>query len=279
MERIEVEKLKYRYPLNETNALDDVSFTISEGEFIGIIGENNAGKSTLCQALVGLVPHFYKGLYDGKVMICGKNVRDSSVSELSENVGLAFQNPFTQVTGAKVTVYEEVAFGLENLGIPRDEMEKRVTEALELLGISEYRDRNPFDLSGGQMQRVALAGVIAMKPDVIILDEPTSQLDPKGSEEVFQAVQQLSEKGMTIIMVEHKMEKIAAYSDRVMLLSNGKVVDFATPHEIFSREDIHDYGVIEPVYTQVAKGLGLTLENGLYPVRVTELSQLMKGER
>ncbi|MDF0480343.1 energy-coupling factor ABC transporter ATP-binding protein [Vagococcus sp. PNs007] len=279
MERIEVEKLKYRYPLTETNALDDVSFTISEGEFIGIVGENNAGKSTLCQALVGLVPHFYKGLYDGKVMVCGKNVRESSVSELSENVGLAFQNPFTQVTGAKVTVYEEVAFGLENLGIPRDEMEKRVTEALELLGISEYRDRNPFDLSGGQMQRVALAGVIAMKPDVIILDEPTSQLDPKGSEEVFQAVQQLSEKGMTIIMVEHKMEKIAAYSDRVMLLSNGKVVDFATPHEIFSREDIHDYGVIEPVYTQVAKGLGLILENGLYPVTVTELSQLMKGER
>ena len=279
MDRKELEKLKYRYPLTETNALDDVSFTISEGEFIGIVGENNAGKSTLCQALVGLVPHFYKGLYDGKVMICGKNVRESSVSERSENVGLAFQNPFTQVTGAKVTVYEEVAFGLENLGIPRDEMEKRVTEALELLGISEYRDRNPFDLSGGQMQRVALAGVIAMKPDVIILDEPTSQLDPKGSEEVFQAVQQLSEKGMTIIMVEHKMEKIAAYSDRVMLLSNGKVVDFATPHEIFSREDIHYYGVIEPVYTQVAKGLGLTLENGLYPVTVTELSQLMKGER
>ena len=279
MERIEVENLKYRYPLTDTNALDDVSFTISEGEFIGVIGENNAGKSTLCQALVGLVPHFYKGLYDGKVMICGKNVRESSVSDLSENVGLAFQNPFTQVTGAKVTVYEEVAFGLENLGIPRDEMSKRVTEALELLGISEYRDRNPFDLSGGQMQRVALAGVIAMKPDVIILDEPTSQLDPKGSEEVFQAVQQLSEKGMTIIMVEHKMEKIAAYSDRVMLLSNGKVVDFATPHEIFSREDIHDYGVIEPVYTQVAKGLGLILENGLYPVMVTELSQLMKGER
>ncbi|CAM3313115.1 energy-coupling factor ABC transporter ATP-binding protein [Vagococcus fessus] len=279
MERIEVENLKYRYPLTDTNALDDVSFTISEGEFIGVIGENNAGKSTLCQALVGLVPHFYKGLYDGKVMICGKNVRESSVSDLSENVGLAFQNPFTQVTGAKVTVYEEVAFGLENLGIPRDEMSKRVTEALELLGISEYRDRNPFDLSGGQMQRVALAGVIAMKPDVIILDEPTSQLDPKGSEEVFKAVQKLSESGMTIIMVEHKMEKIAAYSDRVMLMSNGKIIDFATPHEIFSRDDIQDYGVIEPVYTQVAKGLGITLENGLNPVTVDELSQLMKGER
>ena len=279
MERIEVEKLKYRYPLTDTNALDDVSFTISEGEFIGVIGENNAGKSTLCQALVGLVPHFYKGLYDGKVMICGKNVRESSVSDLSENVGLAFQNPFTQVTGAKVTVYEEVAFGLENLGIPRDEMSKRVTEALELLGISEYRDRNPFDLSGGQMQRVALAGVIAMKPDVIILDEPTSQLDPKGSEEVFKAVQKLSESGMTIIMVEHKMEKIAAYSDRVMLMSGGKIVDFATPHEIFSRDDIQEYGVIEPVYTQVAKGLGITLDNGLYPVTVDELSQLMKGER
>lgn len=279
MERIEVENLKYRYPLTDTNALDDVSFTISEGEFIGVIGENNAGKSTLCQALVGLVPHFYKGLYDGKVMICGKNVRESSVSDLSENVGLAFQNPFTQVTGAKVTVYEEVAFGLENLGIPRDEMSKRVTEALELLGISEYRDRNPFDLSGGQMQRVALAGVIAMKPDVIILDEPTSQLDPKGSEEVFKAVQKLSESGMTIIMVEHKMEKIAAYSDRVMLMSNGKIIDFSTPHEIFSRHDIQEYGVIEPVYTQVAKGLGIRLENGLYPVTVDELSLLMKGER
>lgn len=273
-----VEDLKYRYPLAEDLALRGISFEVMQGEFIGVIGENGSGKSTLCQALVGLVPHFYKGAYGGKVVSCGMEVRKSDVAQIATKVGLVFQNPFTQITGSKLTVYEEIAFGLENIGIKRSEMKHRIKYALELLGIYEFKDKNPFDLSGGQMQRMAIAGIIAMKPDVIVLDEPTSQLDPQGSEEVFQAVQNLSYEGMTVIMVEHKVEKIAAYSDKVLLLSDGKLVDFDTPEKVFSRSDLYKHGVSPPVYTRIAKNLGLKNKNGLYPVTIEEFSRYLGQE-
>ncbi|MGD8190475.1 energy-coupling factor ABC transporter ATP-binding protein [Brevibacillus ginsengisoli] len=271
MKKITVENLKYKYPLTEKLAIDDLSFDVEQGEFIGIIGRNLSGKSTLCQALVGLVPHFYQGAYGGKVLIDGLEVKTSTISDLSLKVGIVFQNPFTQVTGSKLTVYEEIAFGLENIGVPRKEMMERIDSALHLLNIYPYRDRHPFDLSGGQMQRMAIASIIAMKPDIIVLDEPTSQLDPQGSEEVFRAIQSLSHQGMTVIMVEHKMEKIAQYCNRVMLLDHGKLIDFDTPEKIFSREDLGGYGVTEPVYTKVCKALQIKKVNSSsYPVTLNE---------
>lgn len=278
MKELIVEDLKYRYPQTEDLALKGISFEVNRGEFIGIIGKNGSGKSTLCQALVGLVPHFYKGAYGGKVIACGKEVRKSSVAEMATKVGLVFQNPFTQITGSKLTVYEEIAFGLENLGIERIEMKRRIEYAMDLLGISELKEKNPFDLSGGQMQRLAIAGIIAMEPDIIVLDEPTSQLDPQGSEEVFQAVQNLSRQGMTVIMVEHKMEKIADYSDKVLLLSDGKLVDFDTPKRIFSKSNLNEYGVNPPIYTKIAKNLKITDNKGLYPVTIEEFSRYL-GQR
>lgn len=276
MARIRAQNLKYKYPLTDKLALDDLSFTIEPGEFIGIIGRNNAGKSTLCQALVGIIPNFYKGAYGGKIFLDDLEVAASPISEVCKKAGIVFQNPFNQVTGSKLTVYEEISFGLENMGLPREEMIERIDYSLELLGISRFRDRNPFDLSGGQMQRMAIAGIIAMKPEIIILDEPTSQLDPQGSEEVFQAVQTLSQEGITILMVEHKMEKIAAYSDRVMLLDGGKVVDFDTPQRIFSRSDLESYGVVPPAFTQICKKLGIRdAATGCYPVTLEEAQQTM----
>lgn len=267
MKKIIVENLKYKYPLQEKLALKDLSFQVEEGEFIGIIGKNLSGKSTLCQALVGLVPHFYKGGFGGRVQVAGIDTMKCDISEIASKVGIVFQNPFTQVTGSKLTVYEEVAFGLENLGIPREDMKKRIDYALELLDIYKYKDRNPFQLSGGQMQRMAIASIIAMKPEIIVLDEPTSQLDPKGSEEVFTAIQTLSKEGITVIMVEHKMEKIARYCDRIMLLSYGEIIDFDLPEKIFSREDLEEYGVVAPVFTRICKGLDLkNVENQLYPI-------------
>ena len=279
-----VEHLKYKYPLTEKLALDDLSFKVEPGEFIGIIGANGAGKSSLCQALVGLVPHFYKGAYGGHVLIDGVNVEKSHVAEICQKVGIVFQNPFNQVTGSKLTVYEEIAFGLENMGLERSEMKKRIDEALNLLDITKYKDREPFDLSGGQMQRMAIASMIAMQPEILILDEPTSQLDPEGSEEVFRAVQSLAKQGMTIIMVEHKMEKIAKYSDRVILLHEGHLVDFDTPQKIFSRDDLEQYGVNAPVFTRISKALQLTvLGTNLYPVTLEETTALMdaykKGDK
>ena len=189
---------------------------------------------------------------------------------------MVFQNPFNQVTGSKLSVYEEIAFGLENFGIPRDEMKRRIDDSLELLDIAKYKDRAPFDLSGGQMQRMAIASIIAMQPEVIVLDEPTSQLDPQGSEEVFKAVAKLSQKGITVIMVEHKIEKIAAYSDRVMLLDDGKLVDINTPQEIFSRDDLMEHGVSAPAYTRICKELGLKVPGtDYYPVTLEEARELL----
>ena len=277
MANIKVEHLKYRYPLTEDLVLKDISFTIAPGEFIGIIGENNAGKSTLCEALVGIIPTFYRGAYGGKIWVDDIEVAKSSISSVCRKIGIVFQNPFNQVTGSKLTVYEEIAFGLENMGLPKEEMIERIDYSLNLLDIYKYKDRNPFDLSGGQMQRMAIASIIAMRPEVIILDEPTSQLDPQGSEEVFRAVQSLSHEGITIIMVEHKMEKIAAYSDRVMLLNAGKLIAFDTPQKIFSIENIGDYGVTVPIYTQICKKLNIKNEKtGCYPVTLEEAENALQ---
>lgn len=276
MEKIVVENLKYKYPLTDKLALNDISFKVEQGEFIGIIGKNSSGKSTLCQSLVGLIPHFYKGAYGGKVLVCNMEVLNSSISDIVKKVGIVFQNPFTQITGSKLSVYEEISFGLENLGVPRSDMIQRIDYSLKLLDIYKYKDRSPFELSGGQMQRVAIASIISMNPDIIILDEPTSQLDPQGSEEVYKAIQKLSLEGKTVIMVDHKMEKIAQYASKVMLLSEGKMVEFDVPAKVFSRDDLEKYGVTAPVYTKIGRGLNLKNENtGFYPITLEETYDLV----
>lgn len=277
MSLIEVKDLKYRYPGTTQLALDGVSFTVEKGEFIGIAGENGAGKSSLSQALLGLIPQFYKGAYGGSVTVCGMDARSTPVSELCRHVGLVFQNPFNQLSGAKDTVYDEVGYGLQNLGFPPEEIRTRVESVLRCFGIWEYRDRNPFDLSGGQLQRVAICSVLAMKPDVLILDEPTSQLDPEGSEEVFHTVDELTKMGITIIMIEQKIEKLAGYCDRVLLMHQGHVVDYDTPRRIFSREDLYDLGVNPPAYTRFARANALVFEDGTLPVTHAETLERVKA--
>ena len=276
MSEIIIENLRYRYPHAKKLALDGLNFSVEKGEFIGVIGENGAGKSTLSQAIMGLVPQFYKGAYGGKVIVDGIEAGKTPVSQLCGHVGLVFQNPFNQLSGAKDNVYEEVAFGMQNLGIPAEEMKERVENALKLLDIWQYRDRNPFDLSGGQMQRVAIASVLVMRPDVMILDEPTSQLDPEGSDEVFRAVETLTNSGITILMIEQKIEKLAAYCDRILLLHGGKQIAFDTPQKVFSMPDLADYGIQEPAFTRICKAEHVTLPDGTYPVTVEEAAGVLK---
>ena len=278
MSVITVENLRYRYPHAKELALDGLDFSVEKGEFIGIIGENGAGKSTLSQALMGLVPQFYKGAYGGTVMVDGIEAGRTPVAQLCGHVGLVFQNPFNQLSGAKDNVYEEVAFGMQNLGVPAEEMKGRVEEALKLLDIWQYRDRNPFDLSGGQMQRVAIASVLVMRPDVMILDEPTSQLDPEGSDEVFKAVETLTGSGITILMIEQKIEKLAAYCDRILLLHRGKQIAFDTPQKVFSMPDLNNYGIQAPAFTRICKAEGVTLADGTYPVTVEEAAGVLKAK-
>ena len=279
MSVITVENLRYRYPHAKELALDGLDFSVEKGEFIGIIGENGAGKSTLSQALMGLVPQFYKGAYGGTVMVDGIEAGRTPVAQLCGHVGLVFQNPFNQLSGAKDNVYEEVAFGMQNLGVPAEEMKNRVEEALKLLDIWQYRDRNHFDLSGGQMQRVAIASVLVMRPDVMILDEPTSQLDPEGSDEVFKAVETLTGSGITILMIEQKIEKLAAYCDRILLLHKGKQIAFDTPQKVFSMPDLNNYGIQAPAFTRICKAEGVTLADGTYPVTVEEAAGVLREKR
>ena len=275
---LEVEHLKYRYPHTKKLALDDISFTAEKGEFIGIIGENGAGKSTLSQAFCGLVPQFYKGAYGGKVTVDGIDAATTPTAELCKKVGLIFQNPFNQLSGAKDTVWDEVAFGLENFGVPAEQIHERLDKVLHQLDIWQFREKNPFDLSGGQMQRVAIASVLAMEPEILLLDEPTSQLDPQGSEEVFHTVELLAKTGITIFMIEQKMEKLASYCDKILLLHEGKQIDFDTPEKIFSRPDLANLGICPPYVTRYCIEQNLFRLDGTYPVTMEDVKRVLKRD-
>jgi energy-coupling factor transport system ATP-binding protein len=250
---VEIENLTYRYPYSDRPALRDLSLQIEEGEFVAIIGANGAGKSTLCYALTGFVPHFFQGEMQGGVHIAGLETREHTLEDIVLVAGLVFQNPFNQMTGARFTVYEEVAFGLENLSVPREEMRRRVDRALALAGITDLADRSPYALSGGQQQRVALASMLVMEPKLLVLDEPTSQLDPVGSREVFAVIREMSRQGVTIVMAEHKLEWVATFADRVIALAEGQVILSGSPGEVLTSPLLETYHIGQTRYTAVAR--------------------------
>ena len=281
----ELKNVTYKYPLTEKPALQNVSLQINEGEFVAVVGPNGAGKSTLCYTLAGFVPHFFKGELTGTVQVDGSDLQSSTLNEWVLTVGLAFQNPFNQISGAKYTVFEELAFGLENIGIPREEMIARVEETMKLTGISDLADRSPYSLSGGQQQRVALTSILVMQPKVLVLDEPTSQMDPVGTREVFGVVRALAQRGMTVIMAEHKVEWIARFADRVVALHEGKVLLEGKPSEVLTSDLLAEKGFGISRYTSVARKareLGLWRMETL-PVTLDEAVKgfipLPRGER
>ncbi len=259
---IELRDVTYKYPLTNPPALTEVNLEVREGEFVAVIGPNGAGKSTLCYTLAGFIPHFFKGELQGTVTVAGLETKASTLNQWVLNVGLAFQNPFNQISGAKFTVYEEVAFGLENLGLPREEIKERVEEALKLNGISELAERSPYSLSGGQQQRVALTSILVMQPKVLVLDEPTSQMDPAGTREVFGLIRALAERGMTVIMAEHKIEWVATFADRVVALYEGRILLDGKPGDVLTSEDLLGKGFGISRYTSVARE---ALKRGLWP--------------
>jgi len=250
---VTLQNVTYKYPITEAPALTDINLEVNEGEFIGVIGPNGAGKSTLCYTIAGFVPHFFKGEITGSIEVAGKESCRSTLSEWVLNVGLAFQNPFNQISGAKYTVFEEIAFGLENIGVPRDEMKHRVAEAMKLTGITGLADRSPYSLSGGQQQRVALTSILVMQPKVLVLDEPTSQMDPIGTREVFSTIHAMAESGMTVILVEHKVEWIAKFTDRVVALHEGRILLDGKPQDVLTSDLLLDKGFGISRYTSVAR--------------------------
>lgn len=277
MALIEVHGVTYTYPTTEIPALKNIDLQIKEGEFLAIVGSNEAGKSTLCYTLSGFVPHFFRGQLEGEVYVGDMNLKESNLSEWVLNVGLVFQNPFNQISGSKFTVFEEIAFGLENLGIPRQEMIERVERAMARTKISDLADRSPYSLSGGQQQKVALTSILVMEPKVMVLDEPTSQLDPIGTREVFQIIKEMSQSGITVVMTEHKIEWVAEFADRVIALDAGEILVQGLPQQVLTNPLLPKRGIGISRYTLVAQQAN---EEGLWeknvPLPVT-ISQALAG--
>lgn len=262
MAMIDLRAVTYYYPHTATPALQDVTLQVEEGEFVAVIGANGAGKSTLGYAVTGFVPHFFQGELQGDVTVAGLQTRDQGLEELMLVAGLVFQNSANQISGAKFTVFEEIAFGLENLGVERDEMRRRVGEVMALTDIAALAERSPYSLSGGQQQRVALASILVMAPKVLVLDEPTSQLDPIGSREVFTAIRNLTRQGMTVLMAEHKLEWVATFADRVLLLAGGRIVLDGPPEQVLVSPELAKHAVGQTSYTVAARQ---SAERGLWP--------------
>jgi len=277
---VNLQNVTYKYPLTDSPVLQNINLQVNEGEFVAVIGPNGAGKSTLCYTLAGFVPHFFKGELTGTIELAGRESSQSTLSEWVLNVGLAFQNPFNQISGAKYTVFEEIAFGLENIGVPRNEMKERVEEAMKLTGIADLADRSPYSLSGGQQQRVALTSILVMQPKVLVLDEPTSQMDPIGTREVFGVIRTMAEKGMTVVLVEHKVEWIANFADRVIALHEGQIILDGKPSDVLTSETLPDKGFGISRYTSVArKAKEINIWNGFdLPVTLDEAVEGFKNE-
>ena len=231
-----IENVNYKYPLEEKQALKNINIEIKKGEFWAVIGKNGSGKTTFCNMLRRFVPDFYKGELTGTITLEDKELKDYSQKELVQKIGFVFQNPFTQISGVKDTVFDEIAYGLENLGLDKEEIISKVEKILKLLEIEKLRDRNPYDLSGGQKQRVALASIIAMNPDILVIDEPTSQLDPKGTEDIFKIINLMANEGKTIILVEHKLELIAEYAQNIIVLDEGEIILSGKAEEVLNNK-------------------------------------------
>ena len=253
---IEVRNLKYKYDSESENyTLNDVSFQVKKGEWLSIVGHNGSGKSTTVRLIDGLLE-----AESGDIIISGDKLTAENVWEKRRQIGMVFQNPDNQFVGA--TVEDDVAFGLENQGLDYELMVERVQQALELVGMQDFKEREPARLSGGQKQRVAVAGVVALRPDIIILDEATSMLDPEGRLDLIQTVKKIKDSNqLTVISITHDLDEIAL-SDRVLVMKEGQVESTATPRELFSREDLEELGLDQPFVNQVKVALrqsGLSL--------------------
>ena len=246
---IEVHNLKYKYDNDaEEYILNDVTFHVKQGEWLSIVGHNGSGKSTTIRLIDGLLE-----AESGEIFILGDQLTPENVWEKRRHIGMVFQNPDNQFVGA--TVEDDVAFGLENQGLSRQEMKKRVEEALDLVGMLDFKKREPARLSGGQKQRVAIAGVVALRPAILILDEATSMLDPEGRRELIETVKGIrKDYDMTVISITHDLEEVAM-SDRVLVMKKGEIESTSSPRELFSRNDLDQIGLDDPFSNQLKHSL------------------------
>ncbi|QOV20588.1 ABC transporter ATP-binding protein [Blautia liquoris] len=260
---IEFDHVNWKYADTEIPALREIDFKVNRGEFIGIIGVNDSGKTSLCRLCNGLIPHSFTGELSGNVRIEGEDVRNTQTARLAKRSGLVFPDPEAQLS--QLTVFDELAFGPANLGLPKEEIIETVNKVLHLMDLDSMKSRSPYTLSGGEQQRVAIASVLAMNPALLVLDEPTSNLDPDGTKKIFQTMKDLNQnEGITVLLVEHEIELLAEYATRIIVLNQGKKLLDGTPREVFSKIDIfHQIGIHVPQMTQVSESA--REDYGLWP--------------
>ena len=278
---IEIKHLTFTYAGkgDAEPALKDINLTIYEGEYVALVGLNGSGKTTLLLCLNGVIPTMIVGEYEGEVIVKGKDTFETPVREMAKTVGMVFDNPAFQMS--QMFVAEEVALGMESLGISKEEMHAKVPVVLDIVGLSGLEDRSPFGLSGGQQQRLAIASALAMEPNILVMDEPTSNVDPIGKEEIFAVAEKLNgERAMTVIMAEHEVEVIAAYADRIVVMEDGRIILNGTPKEVFSHtEEFHRMGLRCPQVTEFAYQLekeNIFDSHGEYPVTLEEAEKTFK---
>jgi energy-coupling factor transport system ATP-binding protein len=274
---INISDLTFYYGGAAEPALRGVNLEIEDGEFVLVTGPSGGGKSSLCRCLNGLIPHFYGGMIAGRVKVQGLDVVEHSTKEMATRVGMVFQDPENQLVA--MDVEREIAFGLENLGFPRDVISKRMEESLDTLGISGLRYRPVHELSGGEKQKVAIASVLALHPDILVLDEPTSELDPKGAEEVVSVVERLNDElGITVILVEHRLDRVVHLVDRVIVLDKGMVLADGRPRDVLDRREVAEAGVGVPPVIRLVQRLrdkGLSIDST--PLTVKEGRSMLDG--
>ncbi|MEN3050327.1 MAG: ABC transporter ATP-binding protein [Candidatus Methanosuratincola petrocarbonis] len=272
---IEVKGLCYTYPESETPSLIDVNFKAEPGEFVLVTGPSGCGKTTFCRALNGLIPNSYGGDFKGTAVVDGLLTTSTPVYELAQRVGLVFQNPENELFCT--TVEREVAFGPENLALPREEIAMRVEEALEIVGISHLKEKSPEELSGGEQQKVAIAALLAMKPKVLVLDEPTANLDPVSAKSVLELMHRLNKNGVTVILVEHRLEMISHLVDRCVVFEGGRIVADGSPREVLYSDKVSELGVGLPKIVQVSRRLSGLIGEQLRFLTSDELASYVRG--
>lgn len=255
---IEIEALTFHYRGGEKPALKSVNLKVDDGEFVVVAGASKSGKTTLCRCINGLIPHFYGGALKGRVKVQGMDTRFTPPSRLALKVGMVFQDPENQMVTTEVP--SEIAFGLENIALPRDVIRRRIVEALDAVEAQRLRHRRIQELSGGERQKVALASVLAFQPEIIILDEPTSELDPASSEQILHILERLNDElGLTIILVEQRLERVLSYADRLILLRNGEIIGDGHPKRVLKEVEHSKLEIRIPPVAALTKRMGLPL--------------------
>jgi energy-coupling factor transporter ATP-binding protein EcfA2 len=279
---IELRDVAYAYPDTDHYVLDGIDLTVARGEVVGVIGASGVGKTTLAKIIAGFIPNVEGGTLDGSVTVDDVPISSLPLAEAVAQVGLVIQNPFNQISGAKFSVREEIAFGLENTGVPREEMITRVADVASLLHIDHLLDRSPYALSGGQMQLVAIASVIVMGTPVLVMDEPTSQLDPGGSRMVFDVISALTDAGTSVLIFEHKVELLRAHADRIAVLAEGRIVHEDTPRAVLTHDRLESWSVGSTRYTRAARAArdaGFVNPDAALPVSLNDSIEYFTTQR